>query len=96
MTRSYPRMAAMLCGGALLLSIGLVQADDTRPADTTPVYGDGADLPANDPVLKRPQTADHDHVDVRQGPSGPDIGPGAERDSLVPIPEDNDGRIDPQ
>lgn len=86
-----------LCGLALALGSGPALADDLRstPSDT-PVYGDSADIPAHDPAVNRPQTTEQDNVSVRQEPSGPDVGPGAERDSLVPIPDDNDGRIDPQ
>lgn len=87
-------VVATLCG--TLLAGGALAADERRPVDAAPAYGDSADIPASDPAVRRPQSVEEDSVNVRQEPSGPDIGPGAERDSLVPLPEDNDGRIDPQ
>lgn len=83
---------------ALTLTAGPALADDAQPdtAPGQPVYGDSADIPAHDPSVRRPQTTDETDLHLRQAPSGPDESPGAERGSLVPIPEDNDGIIDPQ
>lgn len=96
MTHQPSRTTTTLCGVCLLLAAGLAQAEDRPPVSASPGYGDGADISASDPAVNRPQTTEQDSLNVRQEPSGPDIGPGAERDSLVPIPDDNDGRIDPQ
>lgn len=83
---------------ALTLAAGPALADDAQrnTAPDQPVYSDSADIPAHDPSVRRPQTTDETDLHLRQAPSGPDESPGAERDSLVPIPADNDGTIDPQ
>lgn len=82
----------------LLASAVLVAEEGRRDANpAAPVYGDSADIPAHDPSVNRPEATRYDEdMNVRQEPSGPDIAPGAERGSLVPIPSDNDGVIDPQ
>ncbi|MGE3772690.1 MAG: hypothetical protein AB7I32_07170 [Gammaproteobacteria bacterium] len=96
MFSKHPTLTTTLCGVCLAMATTFVHADDHRHATDAPSYGDSADIPASDPAVNRPQTTEQDNLNVRQAPSGPDIGPGAERDSLVPIPDDNDGRIDPQ
>lgn len=88
----------LLTGATLTLLSTLALADDGARSTgaNPPLYGDTADIPAHDPSVRRPQETTQTEVTVRQEASGPEIAPGAKRDALVPIPADNDGRIDPQ
>jgi len=99
--------AATLCGACFMLATALVHADERHPGDATPSYDaaprydDSADIPTSDPALRppqptEPQDTEQQDFNLRQEPSVPTSDPGSERDSLVPIPDDNNGRIDPQ
>lgn len=86
----------LLAGVLFALLSSVVAAQDTdRRLDGARVETDAADSPARDPGIERPQTTEEKDINLRQGPSGPDIAPGVERDARVPIPHDNDGMIDP-